>query len=306
MSDQPLFSVVIPAYNRAHCIDRALESVLEQTEQCFEIIVVDDGSKDGTEHLMRELCQKETRLRYIKQTNGGASKARNTGIKAAKGKYIAFLDSDDVFLPFHLQQALSVLESGKEVCTYAQVIVERGSGVNIVKPTRGIKENEHVSEYLLKNRGFVPTITLIIPANLAKSVLYDEHLGWGDDADFALRLAVNGGQLRMLAKPSAIWEDLWSENRLSSTIDPVKRLEWLDRAKKYMTRKAYHAVLGRSIAKGYAQRGNKLKGLSLYFKALVNGGFNLKTAIIYFFQISLSTKQYRKFSDFLARLGFKP
>ncbi|MBN7827981.1 hypothetical protein, partial [Bowmanella dokdonensis] len=59
-------------------------------------------------------------------------------------------------------------------------------------------------------------------------------------------------------------------------------------------------------AKGYAQRGNKLKGLSLYFKALVNGGFNLKTAIIYFFQISLSTRQYRKFSDFLAQLGFKP
>ncbi|MEH8018601.1 glycosyltransferase [Rheinheimera muenzenbergensis] len=303
---QPLFSVVIPAYNRAHCIHRAISSVQKQTEQRFEVIVIDDGSSDGTEQVIAEISKDEPRLRYIKQENGGATKARNTGIKSASGSYIAFLDSDDVFLPHHLEQAMSVLDGSEHTVVYTQVVVDRGNNLEFVKPTRGPKVGEHISEYLFCSQGFVPTITLVVPTKLANEVLYDDTIGYGDDMDFAIRLVAAGGDLTMLPNPGAIWQDTWSESRLSSSIDPVKRLSWLKTIKPLLTKKAYYAVLGRSVAKGYSQRGQKLTGFRYYFKSLFNGGFTPKSAVMYFFQISLSNNQYRKFSDVLAKLGFRP
>jgi len=90
----PTVSVIIPTYNRAHTIGRAIKSVLNQTYQDFEIIVVDDGSTDNTEEVVKSFRDK--RIRYIQhKKNKGAAAARNTGIKSAKGKYIAFQDSDD-------------------------------------------------------------------------------------------------------------------------------------------------------------------------------------------------------------------
>ncbi|WP_434931615.1 glycosyltransferase family 2 protein [Shewanella sp. HL-SH5] len=303
---QPLFSVVIPAYNRAHCIHSAISSVQKQTEQHFEIIVIDDGSSDGTEQVVAEISKDEPRLRFIKQENGGATKARNTGIKATVGRYIAFLDSDDVFLPHHLEQARLALGSNEKTCVYTQVIVHRGNNLEFVKPSRGPRPGEHISEYLFCNHGFVPTITLVVPTKLANEVLYDETVGYGDDMDFAIRLVAAGGDLIMLSKPSAIWQDIWSESRLSSAIDPVKRLSWLKTFEPLLTQKAYYAVLGRSVAKGYSQHGDKLRAFHYYFKSLFHGGFTPKSAVMYFFQITLSNNQYRKFSDALAKLGFRP
>jgi len=306
MSFTPLFSIVIPTYNRSYSIQYAINSVLNQTEKRFEIIVVDDGSTDNTDAVLNDLKKFEQRLHYIKQQNGGASNARNTGIKVAVGSYIAFLDSDDVFLPDHLAQALPLLESANNICTFTQVIVDRGNDVSFLKPNRGPKESENFSEYLFCNKGFVPTSTLIVPSELAKSVMYDELISYGDDMDFAIRLVAAGANITMLEKPGAIWHDHWSDTRLSNVIDPVKRIAHLDRVKPLLTKRAYYAVLGRSVAKGYVQQGMRFKGLSLYFKSLFNGGFTPKAAVMYFFQVSLNQKTYRIFSDFLVRLGFRP
>ena len=104
----PLFSVVIPAYKCADFIQLTLRSVYLQTEQDFEIIVINDGSPDNTE----EVLQRETdpRLRVITQENGGECAARNRGIKEARGTFIAFLDSDDAWLPDHLALAKEFFE----------------------------------------------------------------------------------------------------------------------------------------------------------------------------------------------------
>lgn len=304
MSATLFYSVVIPSYNRAHLIAETIKSVQEQTFQDFEIIVVDDGSCDNTEQVIAAM--QDARIRYIKQLNGGATSARNTGIKAAKGRYIAFLDSDDFFVPEHLALAAPVLQRSDNICTYTQVIVDRGDGLKFLKPSRGYRKDEHISEYLLCKKGFVQTSTLIVPCKLANLVRYDESIGYGDDMDIAIRLVAAGGDLIMLPKPGAIWQDTWSESRLSSAIDPVKRLSWLKAIEPLLTKKAYYAVLGRSVAKGYSQRGQKLTGFRYYFKSLFNGGFTAKSAVMYFFQISLSNNQYRKFSDVLAKLGFRP
>ena len=94
-------SVVIPTYNRAHLIGRAIESVLRQSKRPAEIIVVDDGSTDDTRE---QIVSFGSLVRYIYQTNSGASAARNRGVREARSEWIAFLDSDDLWLETHLER----------------------------------------------------------------------------------------------------------------------------------------------------------------------------------------------------------
>jgi len=101
-------SVVIPTYNRANIISRTINSVLNQTFQNFEIVIIDDGSSDDTEQIIKKF--NDERVKYIKQQNSGPSNARNNGIKKAEGRYIAFLDSDDEWLPQKLEKQVCFLE----------------------------------------------------------------------------------------------------------------------------------------------------------------------------------------------------
>jgi len=106
-----LVSVIIPTYNRAQLVTKAIDSVLSQTYKDFEIIVVDDGSTDNTEEVVGSF--KDSRIHYIRhKENRGGSAARNTGIKASKGEYIAFLDSDDEWLRSKLEKQLRVFYKG--------------------------------------------------------------------------------------------------------------------------------------------------------------------------------------------------
>ncbi|MFO1418578.1 MAG: glycosyltransferase family A protein [Methylotetracoccus sp.] len=105
----PSVSVVIPSYNRAALLREAIASVLAQTFADIEIIVVDDGSTDGTGDVVAEFSR-DSRIRYIAQMNAGVSAARNTGIDAATGALVAFLDSDDLWVPDHLARLVAALE----------------------------------------------------------------------------------------------------------------------------------------------------------------------------------------------------
>jgi glycosyltransferase involved in cell wall biosynthesis len=98
----PFFSVIIPTYNRAGCIGEAIQSVQSQTFTDFEVLVIDDGSTDGTKEIVLNIAESDTRIRYIYQHNQERSAARNNGIALAHGTYICFLDSDDIYEPKHL------------------------------------------------------------------------------------------------------------------------------------------------------------------------------------------------------------
>ena len=104
----PCISVIIPTYNRAHFVREAIDSVLGQTYQDFEIIVVDDGSTDDTKTV---LALYGNRIRYLHQKHRGRSEARNTALKSAAGKFVAFLDSDDIWLPRKLEKQLPLFDS---------------------------------------------------------------------------------------------------------------------------------------------------------------------------------------------------
>jgi len=106
----PKVTVVIPTYNRADLIGGTLESVREQTFADWECIVVDDGSTDGTEEVVQQFAEQDERFHYVRQPNAGVCVARNRGISLARGKYVAFLDSDDHFAPNKLEWQVAALD----------------------------------------------------------------------------------------------------------------------------------------------------------------------------------------------------
>ena len=126
----PWVSVIIPTYNRRDLLREAIRSVLEQSFRDFELIVVDDGSEDGT----REMIQREFPglLTYIYQENQGVSRARNRGIETSRGKYIAFLDSDDLWLKKKLERQVQFMQQNPEamICYTDEIWIRRGVRVN--------------------------------------------------------------------------------------------------------------------------------------------------------------------------------
>lgn len=99
----PFFTVIIPTYNRVHSILDAVQSVLRQSFKDFELIIIDDGSTDNTADVLKPVIETEARVKYVYQENAERSAARNHGIRLASGLYICFLDSDDEYLPNHLE-----------------------------------------------------------------------------------------------------------------------------------------------------------------------------------------------------------
>lgn len=115
---KPAVSVITPSYNCERFIDRVVASVDEQSELVHEHIIIDDGSDDGTLERLQELEKKYVKLKVISQENKGAGAARNAGIEEAGGRYIAFLDSDDVWLPGKLEAQVTFMESEQAPFTY--------------------------------------------------------------------------------------------------------------------------------------------------------------------------------------------
>ena len=187
---QTLVSIVIPAYNRAQKVVEALKSIQAQTYTNWEVIVVDDGSSDKTCEVVAEFAAKEHRIRLLRhETNRGGQAARNTGIKAAKGEWIAFLDSDDYWVPEKLAEQVKVLDAHKNVgIVYARmpIINEKGEQVG-TKPAgvsgRNFKE-------LIELCGDLPTSTVMTRREcFDKTGMFDTTLMTMQDIDMWLRIS---------------------------------------------------------------------------------------------------------------------
>lgn len=135
-----MFSIIIPAYNAEPFIKKSIDSVLSQTVDDFEILVVDDGSTDNTSTVVKNIS--DLRIRYIYQPNGGVSAARNTGIKNAKGDYVCFLDADDLWKPHHLATILKLAEKYPECDVFLtghEILLNNGE--TILKKIPGVSDD---------------------------------------------------------------------------------------------------------------------------------------------------------------------
>jgi glycosyltransferase involved in cell wall biosynthesis len=292
----PLFSVIIPVYNRASRLGTALRSVLSQSEQDFEIVVIDDGSSDSPEKVIEDF--RDQRIVVWRQDNRGGSAARNAGIDRARGRYVAFLDSDDVFLPHHLATMHQLLDGANEFAGYAPVIVYRGRGRSFVKPPRALGANEHMATYLLCDRGFVPTTTLVVPRELAGRVRYDEALPFAQDTDFAIRLFLAGCRFAMAPAPGGVWNDITDPRRVSAGRKNGRILGWLETMRPRIPERSYYGGRGWMVAKGFSQR-QGLDALRFYLVAVVRGCYRPRLAAIVLLQIFTSDRFYRHLADWI-------
>src|SRR5574341_379304 len=135
----PVFSVVIPSYNRANLLDRALKSVRSQTFQGFEVIIADDGSTDDTPDLIKRWrTHFGDRLRTLWLDHSGAAMARNAGIAASRGRAVAFLDSDDEWLPQHLEVCYTALQANPEAgMIFTDHIIQSDARIHTQAPLSG-------------------------------------------------------------------------------------------------------------------------------------------------------------------------
>jgi len=184
----PKVSVIIPAYNQAKYLRDAIDSVLNQTFQDLELIIVDDGSTDETRDIVSSY--NHNKITYIYQENQGLSSARNTGIKSSNGSYLAFLDSDDLFLPNIIEDQIIALHNQptlKVVLCGWNYIDEHGSVIISVIPWEKYPNPD--LESLLIGMPYVPTGTLFRRDCFEGIGLFDETLTGGEDWDLFIRLA---------------------------------------------------------------------------------------------------------------------
>lgn len=183
----PTVSVVIPTYNSAHFLREAIASVHAQQWPALEIIIVDDGSTDDTAAVVNSLAG-QGELRFIRQENAGAAAARNAGIAAAQGEWIAFLDADDVWLPQKLSRQFGALEKLPDAVfsfCEVQVLLENGIQRDLSRP----KSNQPLLIQLLSGNIFATPSVLVRRDCLSEIGTFDARLRTGEDWDLWLRLA---------------------------------------------------------------------------------------------------------------------
>ncbi len=181
----PAISVIIPSYNRAHIISRAIDSVLSQTLPAAEIIVVDDGSSDHSERL---IIEKYPDVRLLSQPHRGVSAARNLGITEAKGEWLALLDSDDAWLPekLALQYTALMSDSRYKVSHTNETWIRNGLPLKQLKKHR--KYGGYIFKHCLPLCAMSPSSTLIRRDIFDDVGLFDEDLPVCEDYDMWLRI----------------------------------------------------------------------------------------------------------------------
>jgi glycosyltransferase involved in cell wall biosynthesis len=189
----PFFSVILPTFNRAHLISEAIESVLHQSFNDWELIIIDDGSQDNTFEIIRSFVLNDERLRYHFAHNRGLAMARNMGIQMSRGKYITFLDSDDEYLPEHLQLRVEYLKAHPEIELLH-------GGVEVIGPN--MVADKHDPSKLIPISECVIGGTFVIRRDLVERLESFRDVPYGDDADFFARAEQAGVIIHKIDTPT--------------------------------------------------------------------------------------------------------
>jgi glycosyltransferase involved in cell wall biosynthesis len=179
------FSIVIPTYNRAHLILRAIDSVIAQTYENWELIIVDDGSTDNTKQIISLYLEKYSHIRYIYQENSERSAARNKGIQNAVGEYICFLDSDDYYLPERLERFHNYLKNKQ----FPKALVF--TGIHIQNQQVEVILNKmfdsNIFDYLTSI--IIATPQLCISSDILKYYKFNTRFRFSEDLELCFRIA---------------------------------------------------------------------------------------------------------------------
>lgn len=210
----PTISIIVPCYNYAWVLRETLDSVLGQTSTDWECLVVDDGSQDNTREVVQEYVDRDPRIRYLHRLNGGLSAARNTGIQAARGAFIQFLDADDMLAPSKLSVQAAYLQANPEVdVVYGNVRFFEHGNQQILSSTRNFIDltqnwmtpligcGDAVVQALVQRNQLVVNAPLLRAELVATVGKFDEALRSLEDWDYWLRCATQGAVFAYLPTP---------------------------------------------------------------------------------------------------------
>lgn len=188
---EPLVSVVIPKRDRCELTLRALLSVFRQTYGTLEIVIVDDASTEDDQALQAFIVGKPVRIIRISR-HCGAAEARNHGIDAAAGEYVAFLDSDDYWLPNKIERQLAIIMKLAQPCLLAGALAYTKRGEIFQSGYPELKPGTAIEDYLYVQQGVLQTTTFMMTTAVARMVRFDETLPVHQDTDFLLRATALG------------------------------------------------------------------------------------------------------------------
>ncbi|UQD57608.1 glycosyltransferase family A protein [Flavobacterium sp. K5-23] len=216
----PFFSVIIPLFNKEKHIEATLKSVLNQTFNDFEIIIINDGSTDQSVEKVLPFESKKTTLFHHPQ-NKGLSASRNTGIKHACSSYIVFLDADDIWKPNYLQKISSLINNFTEARIYATNYLEIYANTIAIKPKLNLKNFKNdgiVADFFessLSQPIYCPSGLCVEKSVLEKIGFYNEQITFGEDVDFNIRA---NNLFKLAYSPENLVEyTMFSENKITNS-----------------------------------------------------------------------------------------
>ena len=252
MTDKPLVSIITPVYNCEKYLPLTIESVQAQTYENWELILADDCTPDNSADIIAEYAKKDSRIKYIKlKENSGAAIARNEALEASKGRYIAYLDADDIWLPNKLERQLDFMEKNDvefSCCDYEKIEAD-GTPLNkTVHMPKTITYNQLLSNTIIQTVGVIADLEKV-----DKKLLVMPNVRRGQDSATWLQMLRNGvkftGQNEVLAQYRRVPQSL-SANKLSA----MKRTWYLYRGVEHLSLPksvicligwAYHASIKR-------------------------------------------------------------
>lgn len=192
MQSNTLVSIITPTYNRAHTLQTAINSALNQTYPNWELLIVDDGSTDATKQLIDKV--KDKRIKYLYQNNGGPSKARNYGVGQARGEWVMYLDSDDELLPECIATMLSWVGRNPQAVfafprsTRTLELYENGTLTKSIDDSGDTPPTFTIQDIFDRNAGFSPNGFMHLRRLFEEGITWDEDLGLMEDWEFMLSI----------------------------------------------------------------------------------------------------------------------
>ncbi len=216
-AEQPLVSIVLPVHRRADVVGAAIDSVLAQEHGVWELLVVDDGSGDDTVDVVRARAGGDARIRLLERENGGAAAARNTGLAAATGAFIAFLDADNTWRPQHLSAALAALLDGDAPGVHTGLrMVGANNADDATAPVETFRGEDGTAEDLLAGN-FIDLNALVVRRDVADAVgPFAEDLRRWIDWEWLLRIAAHAAVPEYVPVIGVDYDNVRDPRRLSS------------------------------------------------------------------------------------------
>ena len=282
IENEILFSIIVPTYNRAHMISTAIESVLAQTYKNWELIIVNDGSGDNTEEVVKNYTSHDSRIKYFYQEKKGRSAARNHGIEKSSGQYISFLDDDDYYLKDFLLEFYKEIEKqefAKAIFMCEQYEEIMGKLVELKIDNKNLIINP--VKYLFKHSNNLQPFC--IPKVTLEHIKFDERFELGEDFHLLIRILF-ASDFHFIQKKLCVYVnhgDMTMEKELKDELFlklPFNRLDMLDDIES----KFHKSLKEKDVLNEYYNKFNKI---AYFYGSAVLKGCNFNKSLDFIFKI---------------------